>query len=158
SVPLELQATVPHCMVPFVPLHKRGTPAFSMFKDLQKKHRDWVGRVRRYSDEHALLAKFDEVILAPALEVRRRLHARKAEDSEGWDVDAPDSTQSTSAASADTCHNRSDGLDQITGMQAPCQTVVVQALRNTRSDRGALRMDETPLPRSTFAAFVAARP
>lgn len=95
SVPLELQATVPHCMVPFVPLHKRGTPAFSMFKDLQKKHRDWVGRVRRYSDEHALLAKFDEVILAPALEVRRRLNARKAEDIEVWDVDAPDSTQST---------------------------------------------------------------
>jgi hypothetical protein len=68
SVPLELQATVPNCMVPFVPLHKKGKPAFLMFKNLQKKY-DWVLPVIRYSAEERLVAAFDQAIRTPALEL-----------------------------------------------------------------------------------------
>ena len=40
STPLELQATVPDYMVPFVPILGRGQSPFAMFTDLQKY--DWV--------------------------------------------------------------------------------------------------------------------
>jgi hypothetical protein len=85
SVPLELQATVPNCMVPFVPVHKKGEPAFSMFKNLQKY--DWVLPVVRYSSEESLLTAFNDIILAPALDVRRRLIMRKAQETAETDVD-----------------------------------------------------------------------
>jgi uncharacterized protein YjbI with pentapeptide repeats len=86
SVPLELQASVPNCMVPFVPVHKKGERAFSMFKDLQNKY-DWVLPVIRYGDEAKLLMAFDEVILAPALKKRRELNERKAKETREVDVD-----------------------------------------------------------------------
>ena len=41
SAPLELQATVPDYMVPFVPILQHGEEPFSMFVDLQNKY-DWV--------------------------------------------------------------------------------------------------------------------
>src|SRR6516164_6234379 len=41
SAPLELQATVPDYMVPFVPILQQGEESFSMFVDLQNKY-DWV--------------------------------------------------------------------------------------------------------------------
>jgi hypothetical protein len=41
SVPLELQAVVPNCMVPFVPISEKGQVPFTMFVDLQNKY-DWV--------------------------------------------------------------------------------------------------------------------
>src|ERR1700719_2798214 len=41
SAPLELQATVPDYMIPFVPILQEGEPAFSMFVNLQTKY-DWV--------------------------------------------------------------------------------------------------------------------
>ena len=41
SVPLELQATVPDYMVPFVTLVERGQPVFGMFDDLPRKC-DWA--------------------------------------------------------------------------------------------------------------------
>jgi uncharacterized protein YjbI with pentapeptide repeats len=86
SVPLELQATVPNCMVPFVPVHKKGEPSFSMFKNLQKKH-DWVLPVIRYSTEESLLAAFEKAILAPALEMHRRLSQRKMDEIVEFDLD-----------------------------------------------------------------------
>lgn len=86
SVPLELQASVPNCMVPFVLVHKKGEPTFSMFVNLQKKY-DWVLPVVRYSAEDTLVSAFDDVILAPALQMRRRLNERKAEESAEVDVD-----------------------------------------------------------------------
>jgi hypothetical protein len=86
SVPLELQAIVPNCMVPFVPVHKKGEPAFSMFTNLQKKY-DWVLPVVRYGAEDKLVDAFDEVILAPALKERRRLNERKAEEIAEIDVE-----------------------------------------------------------------------
>jgi uncharacterized protein YjbI with pentapeptide repeats len=41
SAPLELQATVPDYMVPFVPILHQGEEPFAMFVDLQNKY-DWV--------------------------------------------------------------------------------------------------------------------
>jgi hypothetical protein len=41
STPLELQATVPDYMVPFVPILEEGQDPFAMFVDLQIKY-DWV--------------------------------------------------------------------------------------------------------------------
>lgn len=86
SIPLELQGSIPNFMVPFVPVHKKGEPAFSMFKNLQKKY-DWVLPVVRYSGEESLIAAFDDVILTPALESRRRLNERKAEAVDEIDLD-----------------------------------------------------------------------
>lgn len=50
SVPLEAQAVVPDYMVPFVPLLQKGRPAFSMLRDLQTKHREWVLPVVSYAE------------------------------------------------------------------------------------------------------------
>ena len=41
SAPLELLATVPDYMVPFVPILQEGQDPFAMFVDLQIKY-DWV--------------------------------------------------------------------------------------------------------------------
>jgi Pentapeptide repeats (8 copies) len=41
SAPLELQATVPDYMIPFVPILQDGEEPFAMFVDLQNKY-DWV--------------------------------------------------------------------------------------------------------------------
>src|SRR5262249_855523 len=41
STPLELQATVPDYMIPFVPILEQGQEPFAMFVDLQNKY-DWV--------------------------------------------------------------------------------------------------------------------
>ena len=86
SVPLELQATVPNCKVPFVPLHKKGLPIFSMFRNLQEFN--WVLPVLQYEEESTPILAFDEFILSPAIELRRRLNARKAEGVAEIDLDA----------------------------------------------------------------------
>src|SRR6202043_264169 len=41
SAPLELQATVPEYMIPFVPILEDGESGFLMFSNLQTKY-DWV--------------------------------------------------------------------------------------------------------------------
>ena len=76
SVPLELQATVPNCKVPFVPVHKKGEPSFSMFVNLQEY--PWVLPVVQYSLEETIIEGFHELILEPALKERRRLNGIKA--------------------------------------------------------------------------------
>ena len=40
SVPLELQATIPNYMIPFVPIIQEGEKPFAMFVDLWKKYRE----------------------------------------------------------------------------------------------------------------------
>jgi hypothetical protein len=72
SVPLELQATVPILMVPFVPLHKKGEPSFSMLSNLQIKYK-CVLPVLRYENEMNVVAAFDDAILGPALDLRKKL-------------------------------------------------------------------------------------
>jgi uncharacterized protein YjbI with pentapeptide repeats len=78
SVPLELQATVPNLMIPFVPIIQRGEEPFAMFKDLLGKH-DWVLDVLEYDQLERLLAAFKEAVVVPALNKRDELRSRKAD-------------------------------------------------------------------------------
>jgi len=79
SAPLELQATVPEYMIPFVPIIERGEEPFSMFKDLWIKHRDWVLDPIRYPSVDRLIEVLDAEIIGPANERYNQLLARKAE-------------------------------------------------------------------------------
>src|SRR5262249_49760816 len=68
SAPLELQATVPECMVPFVPLLDRNEELepFAMLRDLQIGHPDRVLDVIRYPSVDRLIEVFDTEIITPA--------------------------------------------------------------------------------------------
>jgi len=77
SVPLELQATVPDYMVPFVTLVERGQPVFGMFDDLPRKY-DWALPLLEYSSAESLLAAFENKVVAPALEKLAEVRRRKA--------------------------------------------------------------------------------
>jgi uncharacterized protein YjbI with pentapeptide repeats len=79
SVPLELQATVPNYVTPFVPILQEGKESFSMFADLQRKF-DWVLGVVVYDSLQNLVAKFETAVIAPALEKRREMTLRKAKE------------------------------------------------------------------------------
>jgi uncharacterized protein YjbI with pentapeptide repeats len=80
SVPLELELTVPNYMIPFVPIIQDPDEPFAMFKDLWKKHRDWVLEPLRYSTDSQLIKVFDKAILEPANDRRELLRAKKAEE------------------------------------------------------------------------------
>jgi uncharacterized protein YjbI with pentapeptide repeats len=83
SAPLELQATVPECMVPFRPIIEEGEEPFAMLEDLWIQHRDWVFEPLYYSSLEALVAALDEKIIKPA-EIRfTELLARKSERMKG---------------------------------------------------------------------------
>lgn len=77
SVPLELQATVPDYMVPFVTLVERGQPVFGMFDDLPRKY-DWALPLLEYNNAESLLAAFENKVVAPALEKLEEVRRRKA--------------------------------------------------------------------------------
>jgi hypothetical protein len=66
SAPLELQATVPECMVPFKPIIEEGEKPFAMLEDLWVQYRDWVFEPLYYSSPEALVAALDEKIIKPA--------------------------------------------------------------------------------------------
>jgi uncharacterized protein YjbI with pentapeptide repeats len=78
SVPLELQATVPDYMVPFVIVVQRGQPVFGMFDDLPNKY-DWALPLLEYNTAESLLAAFDEKVVQPALEKVADVRRRKAQ-------------------------------------------------------------------------------
>ena len=80
STPLELQATVPECMVPFVPILQKGEEPFAMFKDLWIKHREWVFEPIRYPSVDRLIEVLDAEIVRPAQKRFADLLARKAEE------------------------------------------------------------------------------
>ena len=80
SAPLELQATVPEYMIPFVPILERGEKPFAMFRDLWIKHREWVLDPIRYSSVDRLIEVLDAEIVKPAQVRFAELLARKAED------------------------------------------------------------------------------
>jgi hypothetical protein len=65
STPLELQATIPDCMVPFVPILEKGQDPFSMFVDLQNKY-DWVLDVLVYASVDRLIKLLETEIVTPA--------------------------------------------------------------------------------------------
>jgi hypothetical protein len=79
SAPLELQATVPDYMIPFVPIIAEGEPPFSMFRDLQIKH-DWVLDVLTYDTIDHLLAGLQDAVIAPALQKHEALVHQRARD------------------------------------------------------------------------------
>jgi hypothetical protein len=66
SAPLELQATVPDYMVPFVPILQTGEQPFAMFVDLQNKY-DWVLQpVIEYPSVDRLIEVLKDEIVIPA--------------------------------------------------------------------------------------------
>jgi hypothetical protein len=86
SAPLELQATVPEYMIPFVPIIERGEEPFSMFRDLWIKHREWVLDPIRYPSVDRLIEVLDTEIIAPAQARFAQLQVRKAEELRVKDV------------------------------------------------------------------------
>ena len=76
DITLELQATIPNLMIPFVPIIQRGEEPFAMFRDLLKY--DWVLNLLEYDLEKLLLA-FKEAVVIPALKMRDELRAKKAD-------------------------------------------------------------------------------
>ena len=79
SAPLELQATVPEYMIPFVPIIQEGEQPFAMFKDLWLKH-EWVLRPISYTSPEELAQGLDKGIVEPALAKFKELMKRKADE------------------------------------------------------------------------------
>jgi uncharacterized protein YjbI with pentapeptide repeats len=80
SSPLELQATVPNYMIPFVPILHIDERPFAMFDDLKQKYGDWVLDLLVYDTLENLRLAFEPAIIVPALEKHAELTARKARD------------------------------------------------------------------------------
>ena len=78
SAPLELQATVPECMIPLVPILEKGEEPFAMLRDLQTNHPDRVFKVIRYPSVNRLVEVLDSKIIRPAQARFARLVKRKA--------------------------------------------------------------------------------
>ena len=77
SSPLELQATVPDYMVPFVPILQQGEQPFSMFVDLQNKY-DWVLQpVVGYPSVDRLIEVLEDKVVRPAEAKFNELLARR---------------------------------------------------------------------------------
>jgi hypothetical protein len=77
SVPLELNATIPDYMVPFVTILQRGQPAFGMFDDLPRKYR-WALPLLEYNSAESLLANFENKVIAPATRKLKQVRQQKA--------------------------------------------------------------------------------
>jgi hypothetical protein len=86
SAPLELQATVPEIMIPFLPIIEKGEKPFAMLDDLWIKHRDWVFEPLHYSSLDALVGALDQEIIGPAEARFDELIIRKAEKMKGRHV------------------------------------------------------------------------
>jgi Pentapeptide repeats (8 copies) len=77
SAPLELQATVPDYMIPFVSILEEGQDPFAMFVDLQNKY-DWVLEpVIGYSSVDRLIEVLEDKIVGPAEAKFNQLLARR---------------------------------------------------------------------------------
>ena len=77
SAPLELQATVPQCMVPFVPIIQQPQEPFSMFVDLQNKY-EWVLQpVVGYPSVDRLIEVLEDKLVRPAEAKFNELLARR---------------------------------------------------------------------------------
>jgi hypothetical protein len=67
-------------MIPFVPIIEAGEEPWAMLKDLWIKHRDWVFEPLKYTSIGELISKLGNSVVAPALERRKVLLARRAEE------------------------------------------------------------------------------
>ena len=79
SSPLELQAIVPNCQIPLVPIIQ-GEEPFPMLRDLQSKY-DWVLDVFRYENKEELMDLFDVAIVNRALKKHTELRMKKASET-----------------------------------------------------------------------------
>jgi hypothetical protein len=77
SVPMELEATVPDYMVPFVTILQRGQPTFSMFDDLPRRF-NWALPILEYKSTKTLLVGFEKLVVAPALTKLAEVREQKA--------------------------------------------------------------------------------
>jgi hypothetical protein len=75
---LELQATIPDSMVPFVPIIQKDEEPSAMFKDLQIMYDKWVLPTRKYDSLDSLIRNLDRAIIKPALRVHNQLIEEKA--------------------------------------------------------------------------------
>jgi hypothetical protein len=80
SSPLELQATMPDYMIPFVPIIQENEKPFAMFRDLKQKYSEWVLDVLEYDSADNLLKVLDKAVVRPALEKGQELLLKKAEE------------------------------------------------------------------------------
>jgi hypothetical protein len=80
SSPLELQATMPDYMIPFVPIIQENEKPFAMFRDLKQKYGEWVLDVLRYDSVDNLVKVLDKAVVRPALEKGQELLLKKAEE------------------------------------------------------------------------------
>ena len=79
SSPLELQATMPDYMIPFVPIIHENEEPFAMFRDLQQKYGEWVLDVLKYDSTDNLLKILDKGVIRPALKMSKKLLVKKGE-------------------------------------------------------------------------------
>ena len=79
SSPLELQATMPDYMIPFVPIIHQDEEPFSMFRDLKQKYGQWVLDVLEYDSVAGLLDVLEEAVVKPALSMEEHLRLAKQE-------------------------------------------------------------------------------
>jgi hypothetical protein len=79
SSPLELQATMPDYMIPFVPIIHEDEKPFAMFRDLKQKYGEWVLDVRKYDSAANLRERLDKAVVRPALDKSNQLILKKAE-------------------------------------------------------------------------------
>ncbi len=80
SSPLELQATIPNYMVPFVPIIHEGEQPFSMFRDLKNKHPECVLDVIAYDSASTLVRKLGNAVIRPALKKHDELLVKKVQE------------------------------------------------------------------------------
>ena len=85
SSPLELQATVPNYMIPFVPIIQKGEEPFSMFRDLIGKY-NWVLNPLAYDTPSNLIKVLEKAVVKPALEKRKELFLKKMEQIQIMDI------------------------------------------------------------------------
>jgi len=76
SSPLELQATIPDYMIPFVPIIQEGEKPFSMFEDLAKY--PWMVNLLEYDSLEKLEATIDNAIVKPAIQLADELACKKS--------------------------------------------------------------------------------
>jgi uncharacterized protein YjbI with pentapeptide repeats len=80
SVPLELQATAPEYMIPFVTIVEKQKNVFGMFGDLPRKYH-WVLPLLEYDDFDTLLATFEEDVVSRALKKVAEIRLAKAAET-----------------------------------------------------------------------------
>jgi Pentapeptide repeats (8 copies) len=79
SAPLEIQATVPDYMIPFVPIIQKSEDPFSMFADIWIKYKQWVLDPLEYASIGDLISVLDEAIIQPAEQRHAELVLAKAQ-------------------------------------------------------------------------------